>query len=301
LPRSKKINQQKTQNTPKQKKSTSKKKPPTKKGTKKSGGATLKTAEKQKKKTAQKKNSSGKRKKITEKTKGKKQRKQEHAYWFLDKISLLKDLSTRDLEQIQKNVELLELQKRVVVYLPGDPGENIFFVNGGRVKISKVTRDGREITLMYLGPGEVFGENCLFNESPRREMVETSDNSIISVIPKTLIEKLMKRQPKFLLNLFEIVSRRRQSVEDRVQHLLFRDVSAKLAELILDLSEKYGVAEDDGTRIAMKITHQEMANLIGSTRETVSLTLSQFRKQKLLRLHKRQVIILDLNELRALL
>ncbi len=273
MPRTRKINQQKSRISRKPKKSTSKKKTSTKK----------------------------ERKNITKKTKGRKQKKQEKSYVFSNKLSLFKDLSTRDIEQIQKNAELLVLPKRVVVYLPGDPGENLFFVHEGRIKISKITRDGREITLMYLGPGEVFGENCLFNESPRREMVETSDNSVIAVIPKSLIEKMMKRQPNFLLHLFEIVSRRRQSVEDRVQHLLFRDVGAKLAELILDLSQKYGVEEDDGTRIAMKITHQEMANLIGSTRETVSLTLSQFRKQNLVRLHKRQVIILDFKELRALL
>ena len=226
---------------------------------------------------------------------------QTRVFWYLKKIPLLKDLPPREWERIQKNVEIRELPRRMVIYLPGDPGDSVFFVNGGRVKVSKVTRDGREITLMYHGPGEIFGENCLFHENPREEMVETSDESLVSVLPKSLIENLMKRQSKFLMDLYKIVSVRRRKVEDRVQHLLFRDVNAKLAELILDFGEQYGIKEPDGKRISLKITHQEMANLIGSTRETVSLTLSHFRKQKLIRLQKRQVMILDEQGLRALL
>lgn len=230
------------------------------------------------------------------------QREQERTHWYLNKIPLLQGLRKRDWERLQNAVTMQELSRRTVVYLPGDPGEGVYFVNGGRVKVSKVTRDGREITLFYLGPGEIFGENSLFDEAPRNEMVETADDSLITMVPKKLVEKFLSRGSKqFLLEVFKVVSQRRREVEQRMQHLLFRDVNAKLAELILDLSKEYGVEEPDGVRVALKITHQEMANLIGSTRETVSLTLSQFRKKGLIRLHRRQVIILDERGLTALL
>ena len=230
------------------------------------------------------------------------QRKQERISWYLNKIPLLQLLKKRDWERLQSKARIQELSRRTVVYLPGDPGDSVYFVNGGRVKVSKVTRDGREITLFYLGPGEIFGENSLFHEGPRKEMVETADDSLVTLIPKQLMEKFLSRgSKKFLLELFKVISARRREVEHRMQHLLFRDVSAKLAELILDLAKEYGVEEPDGVRVALKITHQEMANLIGSTRETVSLTLSQFRKKELIRLHRRQVIILDEKGLTALL
>ena len=97
-----------------------------------------------------------------------------------------------------------------------------------------------------------------------------------------------------------ISNQRRAEVETKVARLIFRDVNSKLAELLLTLAKDFGVEDVRGSLIAIKITHQEMANLIGSTRETVSLTLSQFRKKNLVAMQGRKVIVTDFDGLRAL-
>jgi CRP/FNR family cyclic AMP-dependent transcriptional regulator len=220
--------------------------------------------------------------------------------WYLKKIPLLESLSAEALGQLVSHVELREVRRRQVLYIPGDPGQSVFFLNGGRIKVSKVTRDGRELTLAYRVPGEIFGEVCLGEGKPREEMAEAMENALVTVVERPVFEKLVDRHPRLAWELMRVSNERRIEVENKVARLIFRDVNAKLADLIISLGKEYGVEDARGTLVAIKITHQEMANLIGSTRETVSLTLSQFKKQGLIAMDGRKVIVTDFDGLRAL-
>ena len=220
--------------------------------------------------------------------------------WYLKKIPLLEGLSGDVIQELVSHVEMREVRRRHVIYIPGDPGQSVFFLNGGRVKISKVTRDGRELTLAYRVPGEIFGELCLSDANPREEMAEAMENALITELDRSVFEKLVDRFPALAFQLMRVSNKRRLDVENKVARLIFRDVNAKLADLLISLGEEYGVEDARGTLVAIKITHQEMANLIGSTRETVSLTLSQFKKQGLITVDGRKVIVTDFDGLRAL-
>ena len=220
--------------------------------------------------------------------------------WYLKKIALFGDLPAPVVQKLSETVELREVRRRQVIYLPGDPGASIFFVNGGRVKISKVTRDGKELTLAYRGPGEIFGELCMLEGGPREEMAEAMENAMITELTRDEFEKLVQQNGMLGYRLTKAMLQRRREVENKVEQLLFKDVNAKLAELLLRLGNEYGVQSGRGTLVALKITHQEMANLIGSTRETVSLTLSMFKKKGLIQTDGRKVIISDREGLRAL-
>ena len=97
---------------------------------------------------------------------------EKRALWYLRKIPLLEGLSTEQYRELTGEVEVRELQRRQIVYLPGDPGEHVFFIQGGRIKCSKVSRDGKELTLTYVAAGEFFGELCVLEGQPREEMAE---------------------------------------------------------------------------------------------------------------------------------
>jgi CRP/FNR family cyclic AMP-dependent transcriptional regulator len=220
--------------------------------------------------------------------------------WYLKKIPILAELGPEVLARLAERIQLREVRRREVVYLPGDPGNSMFIVNGGRIKISKVTRDGKALTLNYCGPSEVFGETCLIEGGPREEMAEAMENSMITELERQDVEKLLQNHAHFGYLLTRILAGRRRELENKLETLVFRDVTSKLAELLLNLAEEYGVEDSRGTMVALKITHQELANLIGSTRETVSLTLSQFKRKKLICTEGRKVIISDAESLRAL-
>ena len=220
--------------------------------------------------------------------------------WYLKKVPLLAQLGPDALARLSEKVVLREVRRREVVFLPGDPAETIYLVNGGRVKISKVTRDGKALTLNYCGPSEIFGESSLVEGGAREEMAEAMENSMISELELSVFEDLLSSNASLGLSMVKLLAKRRLDLENKVETLVFRDVTSKLAELLLELAEEYGVEDSRGTLIALKITHQELANLIGSTRETVSLTLSQFKRKQLLTTEGRKVIVTDSESLRAL-
>ncbi len=220
--------------------------------------------------------------------------------WYLKKVPLLSDLNGDVVSKLSETVEMKEIRRRQVIYLPGDPGSAVYLVNGGRVKVSKVTRDGKELTLAYRGPGEIFGEACLIDGGPREEMAEAMENALVTEIERTDFEGLLMTQAPLGFRMTKILALRRREMENKIENLVFKDVNSKLAELLLRLASEYGVDDARGTLVALKITHQEMANLIGSTRETVSLTLAQFKRKGLIQTEGRKVIIADREGLRAL-
>jgi CRP-like cAMP-binding protein len=176
----------------------------------------------------------------------------------------------------------------------------LFLVHGGRIKVSKVTRDGKSLTLAYHGPAELFGDSCLLDGGPRTEMAEAVENALLSEVDRGHFEELIHSHPVLGLAMTRLMIVRRRELENKVEALVFRDVSSKLAELLVKLAGENGVDDARGTLIALKITHQELANLIGSTRETVSLTLSTFKRKRLIQTEGRKVIISDAEALRAL-
>lgn len=220
--------------------------------------------------------------------------------WYLKKIPMLAQLGPDLLARLSERIELREVRRREVIYLPGDPGESLFIVNGGRVKISKVTRDGKALTLNYCGPSEIFGETCLVEGGPREEMAEAMENSMVTEVLRDDFERMLTAHSALGLHMTKLLAGRRRDLENKLETLVFRDVTSKLAELLLQLADEYGVEDSRGTLVALKITHQELANLIGSTRETVSLTLSQFKRKNLISTDGRKVIISDSESLRAL-
>jgi len=220
--------------------------------------------------------------------------------WYLRKVPLLADLGPDAIARMAERVELREARRRDVIYLPGDPGRSLFFVHGGRVKVSKVTRDGKSLTLAYHGPAELFGDSCLLDGGPRTEMAEAVENVLLSEIDRMHYEELIHSHPQLGLAMTRLMIARRRELENKVEALVFRDVSSKLAELLVKLGNEYGVDDARGTLVALKITHQELANLIGSTRETVSLTLSTFKRKKLIQTEGRKVIISDSEALKAM-
>jgi len=225
---------------------------------------------------------------------------EKRALWYLRKIPLLEGVPAAKLQELAAAVEIREIPRRQVIYLPGDPGDRVFFINGGRVKCSKVTRDGKELTLAYRGAGHIFGELCVIDGAPRDEMAEAMKNAIITELPRDLFQALLLGDGPLCFAFASIIGERRHQIETKLEHLVFRDVQAKLAALLLELGEEYGVDCEDGMQIGLKITHQEMANLIGSTRETISLTLAQFKKKGLLDLNGRTVILKDQEGLGAM-
>ncbi len=221
--------------------------------------------------------------------------------WHLQRIPFFQHATEAQLTNLALDIEYLELKARKVVYLPGDSGDSLFFVGSGRVKVSRVTRDGKALTLGYRLAGDLFGESALAELGPRQEMAESSAASILLACPANALSSFLKENSQCAFLVAQYLANRTHVFGHKLETLIYRDVPDKLAECLLDLASIHGQDDARGTRIAIKITHQELANLVGATRETVSLTLAQFKKKNLIDNDGRQIIIASSEGLEAML
>jgi CRP/FNR family transcriptional regulator, cyclic AMP receptor protein len=219
---------------------------------------------------------------------------------LLRKCEVLAEVPTEVVQRLLPGATLGGYRARQVVYLPGDRAQGVFFLAQGRVKISKVTRDGKELTLAYRTGGDFFGEPCLLEGGPREEMAEAMEATLAVEVDREVLDDVLRSSGPTAYRFARALITRRKDLEARVEQLIFKDVGSKLAELLLELGNEHGIEDQRGVVVGLKITHQEMANLIGSTRETVSLTLSQFKRKGLIQTEGRKVILVDREGLKAL-
>lgn len=221
-------------------------------------------------------------------------------FWFLKRIKLFSGLKDEELNDLDKITKMEEVKRRQPIYLPGDPARTVYLLKAGRVKISRVTEDGKEFTLAILEPGEVFGELEVLEGSPRDTVAEALDDISICVLQRKDFEEVLQKNPDLTIRLTKLIGFRLKKIESRIEDLVFRDVPTRLAHLLLNLSKELGEQKEDGVRLNVKMTHQELANLIGSTRETVSATLNDFKRQGLIQQDHHAITIRDQQRLSSI-
>ncbi len=213
--------------------------------------------------------------------------------WFLKHIRLFDGLSQTEMQEMERITRMQEVKKRQPLYLPGDPSSSVYLLKQGRVKIANTDPGGKEVTFDILEPGEVFGELDVLDDAPRTTSAEALDDTLICVIQREDFNRYLAMHPNMTVRLTKLIGLRLKKIQSRVEDLVFRDVPARLAHLLLELRKSDGVAEGFGTRLRAKLTHQEMANLIGCSRETVSTTLGQFRDEGFIHVEGRTITIVN--------
>jgi CRP-like cAMP-binding protein len=221
--------------------------------------------------------------------------------WYLKHIHLFDGISPSEMQEMEKITHMEEVKKRQPLYLPGDPSSSVYLLKRGRVKIANTAPNGKEVTFEILEAGDVFGELDVLQDAPRSTSAETLDDALICVIPRKDFDQYLAMHPNVTIKLTKLIGLRLKKIQSRVEDLVFREVPARLAHLLSDLGKTEGVADKQGIRLKVKLTHQEMANLIGCSRETVSTTMGQFRDDGLIQMDGRTITILSEKGLSRLL
>jgi CRP/FNR family transcriptional regulator, cyclic AMP receptor protein len=217
--------------------------------------------------------------------------------WYLKHINLFSTLTMAELQEINRITRMQEVKKRQPIYLPGDPSTTVYLLKKGRVKIASTDASGKEVTFEILEPGEIFGELEALEDSPRETQAEALDDALICAIRREDFNHYLRRHSDLTVKLTKLIGLRLRKIQSRVEDLVFRDVPARLAHVLLELSKTDGRPDAGGVRIGAKLTHQELANLVGCTRETISNTLGRFREHGLIRIDGRSITILNLYRL----
>jgi CRP/FNR family transcriptional regulator len=180
-----------------------------------------------------------------------------------------------------------------VVFREGDTGDRLFVVLDGKVKITRASADGRENLIAVLGAGEMFGELSLFDPGPRTASVSAITDSTLASLDHDDLRPLLLERPGVAVELLQALAQRLRRTNEAMADLVFTDVPGRVAKALLDLAEKFGVVEADGTRVRHDLTQEELAQLVGASRETVNKALSEFAHRGWLRIEGRSVLLID--------
>jgi CRP/FNR family cyclic AMP-dependent transcriptional regulator len=180
-----------------------------------------------------------------------------------------------------------------VIFSEGDEGDRLFVVLEGKVKIWRAAADGRENLLAVMGSGDMFGELSLFDPGPRTSSVSAVTDSLLASLDHDDLRPLLLEQPGVASQLLQALAQRLRRTNESLADLVFTDVPGRVAKALLDLAEKFGREESDGTRVQHDLTQEELAQLVGASRETVNKALSEFASRGWLRLEGRTVLLID--------
>lgn len=198
--------------------------------------------------------------------------------WYLSQSRLFEGLPQTELEALDRVTRIALMPKFAPIYLPGDQADCVYLLKRGQVRISRLHQDGKQVVLSILGPGDIFGELVVAGESQRSEVAEAMEATMLCVMHRQDFENVLRHQPDVHLKLTRLIGLRLNRIESRVEDLVFRSASQRLAHLVLMLAEQYGIPHPEGTRINLRLTQQDMANLLGLSRQTVSLTLNDWKE-----------------------
>lgn len=200
-------------------------------------------------------------------------------------------------EALRRSMVEVKLSRGQVLFSEGDPGDRLYVVTQGKIKLGRTAADGRENLLAVLGPGEMFGELSLFDPGPRTATATAITSATLSGLGHDDLQPWLHDRPEMASRLLGAMARRLRRTNEAMGDLVFRDVPGRVAKALLDMAARFGVSAEDGLRVTHDLTQEELAQLVGASRETVNKALADFAARGFLRLEGRGVVILDVERL----
>lgn len=202
---------------------------------------------------------------------------------------------------LDKITEMAETEKFQPIFLPGDKANNIYIIKTGKVKISKLFEDGKQVTLSILNSGDIMGEIALLGEEEQNTIAEALENTYLCMIEKKDFENLLMMKPELNLKITKLIGWRLKNVENRIENLIFRDVTSRIIHTLLELAKSYKKETSDGIEINLRLTHEELGQLVAVNRQTVTTKLNEIKQKGLIELKRSRIVLKDLKKLEQLL
>jgi len=219
--------------------------------------------------------------------------------WYLENIDVTGILCPQKMGNVHETHASKSFKKGAYIYLQEEDADKIFFINQGRVKIGTNSEEGKEITKAILGPGEVFGELSLIGENKRRDFAICMEETSVCVVTTAEMKGLMRDHTGLSGFMMKIMGSRVLEMESRLESLVFKDSRTRIIEFLLGLANTKGQRVGYETLVRKFMTHQEIANLTATSRQTVTTVLNDLRTRNILTFDRRRLLIRDLELLTA--
>jgi CRP/FNR family cyclic AMP-dependent transcriptional regulator len=213
------------------------------------------------------------------------QRKLRH----LVEVTVFRGLSQREMESIDRATTMVSAAKGRIFYRPDEPSEVLFILKEGRVQLYRLTSDGKKLTIAVLGPHSLFGEMAMLGARMNDTFAEALDDCQICVMSHADLERVILADPRVALRMLNNIGNRLSEAETRLEDMAFKSVPARMASLLLRLSEGSGSPAEE----VKGYTHLDLAESIGTYRETATQVLNQLKAAGLIEIKRKRIAILD--------
>ena len=212
-------------------------------------------------------------------------------FWYLNKIDLFKVLSKGEISSLIEIAIRKTYEKNEIIFMPGDPGNIVFLITQGRVKLYNLSPSGRESILFIFFPGELLGLSEIFGNNLRVSFAEAIEPTELLRLQGIKIKQLLEKNIQFALSVAQILGARLMQLGKRFESVTNQNLNCRIAQLLLNLSDMCGVEIGQNTLIEQKITHQDIASMIGAARQSVTEALNVLVKESAIKYDKRKRII----------
>ncbi len=222
--------------------------------------------------------------------------------WYLKHINIFAGFDEAEIRLFEPYLVHRHFEPKEMIFLPGDQGDKVYFLKEGLVKLARISQGGKEVTLAILERGEIFGEHAFLDQMVRETYAQAMTKVLVCIARQRDFQKFVERKPALGIRVSQTINDRARDLEHQLEDLVFRDVPGRLASLILRLADKHGTDKHpEGELIDIRLTHQEIASLIGSTRESASINVSRLRDGGLIAIDKHRFVITNRGGLEAML
>ena len=215
----------------------------------------------------------------------------------LARAGLFQGVAEEAAEALADSLTYGDYTRGEAVFTEGEQGDTLFIVLSGKIKIGRRAADGRENMLSVMGPSDMFGELSLFDPGPRTATATVVTDARLASLAHASLRPWIKDRPEISEQLLRVLARRLRRTNDALADLIFTDVPGRVAKALLELASRFGTPEGEGVRVHHDLTQEELAQLVGASRETVNKALADFASRGWMRVDSRAVTILDADRL----
>jgi CRP-like cAMP-binding protein len=212
---------------------------------------------------------------------------------YLSELAVFQDLSPREMEDLNRITTMSTVPKGRVFYRPEEPGEVLFILKEGKVQLYRISPEGKKLIITTLGPHTLFGEMALLGAKMHNTFAEAIEDCLICVMSRNDLERLLLNKPQVALRILESTGRRLRDAEERLENMAFKGIPARLASMLLRLAEEQGSTDITG------LTHQDLAESVGTYRETATQVLNDLKAAGYIDIGRKRITLLDVAALTA--
>ena len=214
---------------------------------------------------------------------------------YLSNIRIFRDLTPTELATMDRQITMSTCEAGRIFYMPEDSGEVLFLLKKGRVQLYRIAPNGKKLVVATLGPGAIFGEMSLVGQGMHNAFAEAVDECLLCVMGRTDVERLIREKPDVAFRFVEALGTRLQDLEERLEDIAFKSIPARLSALLLKLADEQGHDE-----LITGFTHQDLSEMLGTYRETITQTLNDFKADGLIDIGRKRIWLRDIPRLKLL-